>query len=375
MTGLASATMSRKSAWLLGLIVATAAAGRTAMAESRYVGPSALAVANDHRTLFVAAADARQLVSVDLPEGKVARRLDMPGRPTGLALTPDGEQLLVSCAAPQSTLAVVEVASSRIVKKIAVGHTAMSPVVSPEGRLAYVCNRFDNDVSVVDLEAGKQIERIAAVREPVAAALTPDGATLLVANHLPYCRTDSLFMGEIASKLTFVDTRARTTRQVELPSGSHSLRDVAISADGRYAYVTHLLCNFELVPIQVDMGWANSNVVTVVDMKGQTLINTVGLDDVYQGRGNPWGIACTGDGQWLVAAHAGTHELSIVDAPANSPTCSRRRRWGQVPSIRRGEPGPRAASRCRARGRASWLLPARRRTWPSISVTAWPLSI
>lgn len=303
-------------ATIVGACALLAPHASAAASNARYDGPSALAVGPHRETLYVAARDARQLVCISLPNARVTERIDMPAEPTGLVFTPDGSRLLVSCSAPRSELAVVDVASKRIVETITLGHTAMSPVASRDGRLVYVCNRFNNDVSVVDLNAAMQIARIPAVREPVAAALTDDGTTLIVANHLPYCRTDSFYMGPIASTLTFVDTRTRQTSKLELPSGSHSLRDVAISPDGRYAYVTHVLCNFELVPIQVDMGWANSNVVSVIDLKQRSLVSTVGLDDVYQGRGNPWGVGCTVEGQWLVVTHAGTHELSIVDAPA-----------------------------------------------------------
>lgn len=34
---------------------------------------------------------------------------------------------------------------------IRVGHTAMAPMLSADGKTLYVCNRFDNDVSVIDL--------------------------------------------------------------------------------------------------------------------------------------------------------------------------------------------------------------------------------
>jgi cytochrome c peroxidase len=43
------------------------------------------------------------------------------------------------------------------------------------------------------------------------------------------------------------------------------------------------------------------------------LVNTVLLDDVDMGAANPWGVACSPDGQWLLVAHAGSHEISIVD--------------------------------------------------------------
>ena len=49
----------------------------------------------------------------------------------------------------------------------------MAPVLSPDGKTLFVCNRFNNDISVLDLETGKEQCRIPVQREPVAAALTP----------------------------------------------------------------------------------------------------------------------------------------------------------------------------------------------------------
>ena len=64
-------------------------------------------------------------------------------------------------------------ASQRIVKRIPAGHTAMAPVLSPDDRRLYVCNRFDNDVSIIELSSGRELRRVRVEREPVAAALTP----------------------------------------------------------------------------------------------------------------------------------------------------------------------------------------------------------
>ena len=38
------------------------------------------------------------------------------------------------------------------------GHTAMAPVFSPNGRWLYVCNRFENSVSVLDVMTGAALE-------------------------------------------------------------------------------------------------------------------------------------------------------------------------------------------------------------------------
>ena len=47
-----------------------------------------------------------------------------------------------------------------------------------------------------------------------------------------------------------------------------------------------------------------------------TLKATVLLDDARRGAANPWAVAWTPEGHWLLVTHAGTHELSIIDARA-----------------------------------------------------------
>ena len=49
--------------------------------------------------------------------------------------------------------------------------------------------------------------------------------------------------------------------------------------------------------------------------QSKKLINTVSLDDVDLGAADPWGVATTADGKWICVTHAGTHELSLIDAP------------------------------------------------------------
>jgi YVTN family beta-propeller protein len=279
-----------------------------------YLGPSALAVSLDEETLYVACADARQVAWVRLPSGEVTRRVVVPAEPTGITLTPDGTKLIVTCAAPDSTVVVVDAGSGQLVAEIPAGHTAMSPVVHPNGNRLYVCNRFNNDVSVIDLVAGRELARISTIREPIAADITPDGRTLLVANHLPNARTDLSFEGDISAAVTVIDTAKNETTTVPLTHGAHSLRGLAVSPDGKVALVTHLMGNFEQIPFQVNGGWINVNVVSVIDIQQRKRISTLGMDDYYYGAGNPYDVQWTADGQSVCVSLSGTHQLSIIDS-------------------------------------------------------------
>jgi YVTN family beta-propeller protein len=278
-----------------------------------YQGPVGLAASKDGRTLYVACADSSQVAWVSLPKGNVVRRMALPAPPTGLALAPDGTRLYIACAAPQSTIIVCDARSGARLAELHAGHTAMSPVVSRDGRRLYVCNRFDNDVSVIDLAAGRQIARVEAVREPIAAAMTPAGDALLVANHLPNTRTDPAFKGDVSPVVTWVDTQTLKTTSIALAHGASGLRGICISPDGRHAFVTHLLSNFESIPFRVDMGWINVNVVSILDLPRRSLIRTLGMDEYDTGAANPWDIACTADGKWICASLAGTHELCAIE--------------------------------------------------------------
>jgi YVTN family beta-propeller protein len=266
----------------------------------------------DGRTLYVAQAEAHQLALVEVPGGRPLGVVALPGEPTGLALSPDGRRLYATCAAPRSIVAVIDVASRRIVQQLPAGHTATGPALAPDGKTLFVCNRFDNDVSVLDLVASKPSARVPVVREPVAAAVTPDGRTVVVANHLPAVRSDQYHVTPVVS---LVDVATRRATAVALPDGATGLRGVCISPDGRYAFVTHIVANYILVPSHVREGWMNNNAVSVIDLARRERLNTVLLDELSQGAAVPWGVAVSPDGRWLCVTHAGTDELSLIDLP------------------------------------------------------------
>jgi mono/diheme cytochrome c family protein len=80
--------------------------------------------------------------------------------------------------------------------------------------------------------------------------------------------------------------------------------------------VTHILSRFHLPTTQLDRGWMNTNAKTLIDLARLEILNTVLLDNVDSGAANPWGVAWSADSATVVVAHAGTHELSVINFPA-----------------------------------------------------------
>lgn len=278
----------------------------------KWLSPNALAATRDGTTLFVACGTGDQVLTFDIKAGKVIRTIPVPAAPSGLALSPDESTLYVTCAA-QGQVCAVDPATGKIRARMQAGHAPMAPVLETDGKMLFVCNRFDNDVSFLDLMSQREVRRVKVQREPVAAALTKDGRHLLVANQLHNGRADADY---VAAVVSVIDVAAgQVTRELRLPNGSGILKGVAVSPDGKYAVITHVLSRFHLPTTQLDRGWMNTSAGTIVDVEKMEVVNTVLLDNVDSGAADPWGVAWSGDGQTVAVAHSGTHEVSLIDFP------------------------------------------------------------
>jgi len=279
-------------------------------ARAPFLGPFDVVASPDGKTIYVACADAKQIAVVDATSDKVSRSIGMPAEPTGLVLSPDGTTLYVTCASPEGRVCPVDVASGRFGASIPVGHGAVGPAISPDGKKLYVCNRFDNNMAIIEIEA-KRIVLVPTVREPFAAVVTPDGRSIFVINHLPLDSCDNF---DVASSVTVIDTATNEQQTIRMLNGSTAMRGICISPDGKYVYATHLLSRYQMPTTQVERGWMNTNALSIIDASRKKLINTVLLDDVDRGAANPWGVACTADSKTICVTHASTYEMSVIDA-------------------------------------------------------------
>lgn len=279
-----------------------------------YLSPTALAPSPDGKKLYIACATANQVAVYDVAEREILRRIDVPAPPSGLALSPDGQRLWVTCAAPKSKVCVVDTASGKVVGTLLAGHTTMAPVLSPDATILYVCERFNDSVGVLDLRNRKEVARIKVDREPVAAALSPDGKLLFVANHIHSGRSDTV---EVAATVSVIHTASRRLlKNIPLVNGSTLLRGICVSPDGQYVAVTHILARYHSPTTTVAHGSMNNNALSLIDVANLKLITTMLLDEDNHGAGNPWALAWSQGGKFICVTHAGTHEVSLIDAHA-----------------------------------------------------------
>ncbi len=286
----------------------------TSAAQESFLSPLSLLPDKEGHNLWVAEYTANQIVLFDIAGAKVTKTVPIPAPPAGMALSADGSKLYVSSSCPEGKLLIVDTAGGKVNGEVAVGHTPTAVVASPDGKTLFVCNRFNNDISVIDVATAKEAGRISVAREPLAAVITPDGKFLIVANHLPAMPADGDY---VACTISVIDTATRkVASSIPLPNGSSSLRGICVSPDGKFAYVTQILARYQLPTTQLERGWMNTNALSIIDVEGKKLFNTVLLDDVDLGAANPWGVTCSPDGKLICVTHAGTHEVSVIDRAA-----------------------------------------------------------
>lgn len=285
-----------------------------AASEAAYRSPSVLAAAPDGGTLYITEYTGGAVAVWNVEKQSVAKRIALPHRPTGLAVPAGGTMLYATAGHEDGALYGVALPAGEIAWQVPIGHTPMAPVLDAEKGVLYVCTRYEDQVAVVDLASKSVAKRIAVERQPVAAVLSEDGAKLFVANHLPGGPADGDY---VSASVSVIDTAAgNMNKQIPLPNGSTGLRDICLAPGGSHAYVTHILARYQLPTTQLERGWMNTNALTILDASAAEYVNTVLLDTVDLGAANPWGVACTADGKRICAASAGSHELSIIDRAA-----------------------------------------------------------
>lgn len=188
----------------------------------------AVAVSRDGRRAFVTSAttDNDRLLVVDTASSTIVQNQVLKIHPVGVAVSPDGARVyVVGCqlACLDGTLLTIDAATASVVSTLPLPTAPSGIVLSPDGSKAYLANMRDASVGVIDL-ASSAVTTIPVSPQPVALTLDPAGRRLYVAS-ASTARIDVVDVGRatVAAHLTVAS----------LP------RAIAISPDGRFAYVTH----------------------------------------------------------------------------------------------------------------------------------------
>lgn len=279
----------------------------------KYLSPDFI-VAKEPDTLFVTCRTSDELLV--LKNEKVSAKIPLGGHPSGVAVSKDGKTAFVTIGAPRGKILKIDLVENKILQTAKAGHMPRAIILSHDGKTLFLANQFENKIASFDADtlAPKASGNI--VRDAFSVAESLDGKKLVAVNQLPESK-GGLYEENIAAAVTLLDAKTlKKIKDLNLPNGSINAEEVIISPDGKYAYITHSVARFNVPTTQVERGWINTNAVTVIDVAQEKILATFLLDDIELGAANLYGLAIDKNGKFLVVAHSGSHEVSIIDLPA-----------------------------------------------------------
>ena len=236
------------------------------------------------------------LAEIDLARLEVARTLDLPSAVRGLAVTPDGRYVLAADEA-SGDVAVVDSASLRVVRRVAIGKNPEFMRMQPNGATAYVTfepsssgkppGKGDKDeaegppaeVAAIDLHAWTARSFLTGGRETEGIEFSPDGKRLSVAN-------------EGDDTVTSYDKQTgKLLQTVDLHSLGSRPRGIKVAPDGTRYVVT----------------MENSDGLVVLDAQ-------LKVEKTVAVAKGPYGVAFDRSGQRLFVAAARAKTLQVFDA-------------------------------------------------------------
>jgi len=276
--------------------------------DAMHADPRHLASSPDGRLLVATCAPRRGVAFVDVSMRRMARFVEVPGRPAGVAVSPDGRDVAVSLEDVDRVL-VLEAATGRVRAQLATGASPAGLCYDAPGARLFVAERFAGVVAVIDIASGAVLRRIPAGRDPFTIVRSPDGHTVAaVSRRAELDRPEAL----PRSLVTLLDGHTgRLIGRVTLPS-CHMAEAAAFTPDGGTLLVPAICVRNRLPILQVARGWVLSSVLAVIDV-GQLRAVVLPLNECNEGFPDPTGVAIEPDGARAWVASGGRDEVAMLD--------------------------------------------------------------
>lgn len=273
-----------------------AATGRVHATLPTGQGPHEMAVSHDGRLAVVTdygvrGAPGSTLTVIDVPRASVTRTLTLAGfqRPHGAAFLP-GDTLVAVTVEAQQAVILVDVRDGRVADTLATRGRASHMLALPAGaERAFTANIADGTVSSIPLRGADSTRLFRVARVPEGIAVTPDGASLWVGSN-----RDSVVL--------VLDARTGAAR--DTLRGFGMPYRIAISADGATAVVTD--------PVKAEVrvfAVADRRERHRVAVPADSLVPTAEVP----GSPSPEGVAISRDGRWAFVTLQGRNRVATID--------------------------------------------------------------
>ena len=205
--------------------------GRTIATMPVGNGPHEVAISPDGRWAVAAnyggqGAPGNSLTVLDLRTRRPVRTIDLASytRPHGIAWLPDGKRVIVTSEQARA-LVVVDVPNGRVDRAISTGHPGHLMTLSKDGRRAWTANIATGSMSLVDLDRGTVVRTVVTGKGPEGHDVSPNGRELWAAD-----RT--------LNRITVLDANTLDSL-ASIPTGEFPNR-VHFTPDGRWVLVSNI---------------------------------------------------------------------------------------------------------------------------------------
>ena len=277
---------------------------------NKIAAPEIVRLASDSDKLWVTDRTGKKIWTVSRVNANVSGKQTFASAVNDLMLDSKG-RLWAVCDGVNGTLYELDPSNLNILSQTILGYGPSAIAFNEKTGTLWITQRFNNQLWEVNPVSKEIISRIDTGREPVDVISVCNGDYMLVVNNLPAMASTAF---PVATHLDVIDASTKTVvDRILLKNGSTDARAIAVSSDGKFAYVTHLLARFQLPTNQVDRGWMYTNAMSVIDLDSLSLKTAVLLDTPQRGAANPSSIEISPDGKQIVIALTGSHELCVID--------------------------------------------------------------
>jgi len=291
--------------------------------------------------LFVSDDRGDMVAGIDMPTVGIADRVSAPGRPRGMAFSPDNATLYVALSATAATddedeaaevpdpaaksrvdgVAVIDIASAKVVRVLPAGEDPIRIAVGRDGRTLFVTDQADDSITAVATDGKGPPHTVTTCDTPEGIAVSGNGKTLFIA-----C-VDS-------DRVAMIDTQdLHGIRKIRIRGGP---RAVLAARDGAHIYVATdngrlaILSGDGKVEKMLDLTRDADDVraagmveapdghlfvttgrygaIVEVDPEAGTIVRTIARVGA-----EPMGIGISADGATLVTANGASGDVSLIN--------------------------------------------------------------
>jgi YVTN family beta-propeller protein len=194
--------------------------------------PAHVVLTPDGQFAYVTNSGDNTVSVVDTRERRVVGTIPVDAYPHGIRIDPNRREAYVANLRGD-TVSIIDIDTREAVAQIPVGKGPAEVAFTPNGRLAFVSLRDENAVAVIDSSKRAVVQKVVVGPVPAQLAVTPDSRSLLVVNH---------GSRKTPGAVSFIDLATLTvSARLEVGVGAHG---IAVSEDGRFAYVTSTHANW-----------------------------------------------------------------------------------------------------------------------------------